>query len=50
MVDGRPVCALDPDETVEARFADGQGSLAQVAGTTFYQRLRQKFGRLAITP
>jgi len=50
MVDGRPVCALDPGETVEARFVDRQGSLAQVAGATFYQRLRQKFGRLAITP
>ena len=48
-VDGRPVCALDPGEQVEARFVDRQGALAQVAGATFYQRLRQKFGRLAIT-
>jgi NAD+ kinase len=47
MVDGRPVCALDPGERVEARFTHDQGSLAQVAGTTFYERLRQKFGRLA---
>jgi NAD+ kinase len=48
-VDGRPVCALDPGEQVEASFVDRQGALAQVAGATFYQRLRQKFGRLAIT-
>jgi NAD+ kinase len=47
MVDGRPVCALDPGERIEAHFAHDQGCLAQVAGTTFYQRLRQKFGRLA---
>ena len=47
MVDGRPVCALDPGERVEAHFTLDQGCLAQVAGTTFYQRLRQKFGRLA---
>ncbi len=46
-VDGRPVCVLEPAEHIEARFLDNQGHLAQIAGTTFYQRLRQKFGRLA---
>ena len=46
-VDGRPVSVLAPGEQVEARFVDNQGSLAQVAGATFYERLRQKFGRLA---
>jgi NAD+ kinase len=46
-VDGRPVCVLPPGEQIEARFTDAQGCLAQVAGTTFYQRLREKFGRLA---
>jgi NAD+ kinase len=46
-VDGRPVCVLPPGEMIEARFVDHQGCLAQVAGTTFYQRLREKFGRLA---
>jgi NAD+ kinase len=46
-IDGRPVCVLDPGQEIEARFVDRQGHLAQVAGTTFYQRLRQKFGRLA---
>ena len=46
-VDGRPICVLDAGDRLEARFVLDQGSLAQVPGTTFYQRLRQKFGRLA---
>ena len=46
-VDGRPICVLEAGERLEARFVIDQGSLAQVPGTTFYQRLRQKFGRLA---
>jgi NAD+ kinase len=49
-VDGRPICVLAPGELIEARFANAQGSLAQIAGTTFYQRLREKFGRLATAP
>jgi NAD+ kinase len=49
-VDGRPVCVLAPAEMIEASFCDGQGSLAQIAGTTFYHRLREKFGRLAAVP
>jgi NAD+ kinase len=47
IVDGRPVGVLQAGERLEARFAIDQGSLGQVPGTTFYQRLRQKFGRLA---
>ena len=46
-VDGRPVCVLPPGAEIMARFVDDQGHLAQVAGATFYQRLREKFGRLA---
>ena len=46
-VDGRPLFVLDPDLEVEARFANKQGALAQLPGTTFYRRLREKFGRLA---
>ena len=46
-VDGRPVCTLAPGEEIEARFADDQGHLAQVAGANFYHRLREKFGRLS---
>jgi NAD+ kinase len=49
-IDGRPVHALEPGEHVEVRFKGHQGSLAQIAGTTFYERLRQKFGRMATAP
>jgi len=49
-VDGRPVCVLPPADHIEARFVHNQGCLAQVAGTTFYHRLREKFGRLASVP
>ncbi len=46
-VDGRPICVLEAGDRLECRFADGLGALAQLPGTTFYQRLRLKFGRLA---
>jgi NAD+ kinase len=49
-VDGRPVCVLPPGEQLEVSFADAQGCLAQLPGTSFYQRLRAKFGRLAAAP
>jgi NAD+ kinase len=49
-VDGRPMCVLEPAERLQACFAVDQGALAQIPGTTFYQRLRQKFGRLATPP
>jgi NAD+ kinase len=49
-VDGRPVCVLPPAEHIEARFVNNRGCLAQMPGTTFYQRLREKFGRLASMP
>jgi NAD+ kinase len=46
-IDGRPICTLEPGEWLQTRFVVDRGSLAQLPGTTFYQRLRQKFGRLA---
>ncbi len=49
-VDGRPVCVLPPSDHLEVSFADAQGCLAQLSGTSFYQRLRTKFGRLAAAP
>ncbi len=49
-VDGRPVCVLPAGEKLEVSFADAQGCLAQLAGASFYQRLRAKFGRLAAAP
>ena len=48
-VDGRPVCLLPAGGQIEARFAHAQSHLAQIAGTSFYKRLREKFGRLATT-
>jgi NAD+ kinase len=49
-VDGRPVCVLEAGDRIEVKFADAQGHLAQIAGTSFYHRLREKFGRLASLP
>ena len=46
--DGRPVGSLAPGEALGVRFITDQGHLAQLAGTTFYERLRHKFGRLAV--
>jgi NAD+ kinase len=46
-IDGRPVCTLEAGERLGTRFLAEQGALAQIPGTTFYQRLREKFGRLA---
>lgn len=46
-VDGRPLAFLDAGERLEARFVQSQGSLAQLAGISFYGRLHEKFGRLA---
>ena len=45
--DGRRVRALEPGESLEIRFHDDQALLAQSAGTSFYDRLREKFGRLS---
>ena len=47
IVDGRPVGELGPGETVDARFEHDVANLAQAPGSTFYRRLREKFGRLA---
>jgi NAD+ kinase len=49
-VDGRPLDSLAAGDRIEARFVHDQGALAQIPGATFYQRLRQKFGRLASAP
>jgi NAD+ kinase len=45
--DGRPVGELGCGERLELCFRDDQVFLAQVAGSTFYHRFREKFGRLA---
>ncbi len=46
-VDGRPVCELEAGGEIRARFVDAVGTIAQVPGSSFYRRLREKFGRLA---
>ena len=45
--DGRPVMKLGPGEAREVSFAQDQVLLAQIPGSTFYHRFRDKFGRLA---
>ena len=45
--DGRTVCTLGPGEEIDVSFEPGRVLLAQVPGTSFYHRLREKFGRLA---
>ena len=49
-VDGRPICVLEAGGRVEASFVNGLAALAQIPGTSFYQRLRQKFGPATNSP
>ena len=44
--DGRTVCSLNPKEQVSVCFRPNKALLAQVAGASFYHRLRDKFGSL----
>jgi NAD+ kinase len=46
-VDGRPVGEIAPTEVVRARFAHDVAKLGQMEGSSFYRRLREKFGRLS---
>jgi NAD+ kinase len=46
-LDGRPSGEIPAGETIQARFVNDVGTIAHVPGTTFYRRLREKFGRLA---
>ncbi len=46
-VDGRPVGELGPGQHIAARFLREAADLAQVPGSSFYRRIREKFGRLA---
>jgi NAD+ kinase len=46
-LDGRPAGTLDPGEMMSASFLREATDLAQVPGSSFYRRLREKFGRLA---
>jgi NAD+ kinase len=46
-VDGRPAGELPAGGTIDARFAGEIGTIAQLPHSSFYRRLREKFGRLA---
>ena len=47
-LDGVPLVDLAPGAELEVRFAESVGRLAQLPGTSFYQRIREKFGHLAV--
>lgn len=47
-VDGAHAAALSPGTALDIRFVDAVGCLAQLPGTSFYHRIREKFGHLAV--
>ena len=47
-VDGVKVADLAAGDTLEVRFIDSVSTLAQLPGTSFYGRIREKFGHLAV--
>jgi NAD+ kinase len=47
-VDGVQFAELPAGEGLEVRFVDSVGRLAQLPGNSFYQRIREKFGHLAV--
>jgi NAD+ kinase len=46
-VDGRPAGEIPAGGEIGAHFANDVGTIAQLPGSSFYRRLREKFGRLA---
>jgi NAD+ kinase len=46
-LDGRPAGEIRAGETIDARFVNEIGTIVQLPGSSFYRRLREKFGRLA---
>jgi NAD+ kinase len=47
-LDGVEFGELSPSEELEVTFVDSAGRLAQLPGTSFYGRIRDKFGHLAV--
>jgi len=47
-IDGVFACELQPGASLDVRFADSVSKLAQLPGTSFYHRIREKFGHLAV--
>jgi len=46
-IDGRPSGEIPPGAMVRVRFADDVAMLMQMEGSSFYRRLRDKFGALS---
>jgi NAD+ kinase len=46
-IDGRPAGEIPPNGSLDARFVGNVATLAQIHGSSFYRRLREKFGRLS---
>ncbi len=46
-VDGRPAGEIPSGGAIDARFVHAIGTIAQLPDSSFYRRLREKFGRLA---
>jgi NAD+ kinase len=47
-IDGAQAGTLTPDAALDIRFVDSVGKLAQLPGSSFYHRIREKFGHLAV--
>jgi NAD+ kinase len=47
-VDGEPLGELTPGAEAAVSFREGVGRLAQLPGSSFYHRIREKFGHLAV--
>jgi len=47
-VDGGKIADLAAGASLEVSFLDSVGTLAQLPGTSFYGRIREKFGHLAV--
>jgi NAD+ kinase len=47
-IDGALAGTLESGAALEIGFVDSVGRLAQLPGTSFYQRIREKFGHLAV--
>ncbi|HEX6753424.1 MAG TPA: NAD(+)/NADH kinase [Solirubrobacterales bacterium] len=47
-IDGAHAASLAPGAGLDVRFVDAAGKLAQLPGASFYHRIREKFGHLAV--
>jgi len=47
-IDGELAGTLESGAALDVGFVEGVGRLAQLPGTSFYQRIREKFGHLAV--